>query len=80
VKLGLIESVANLCFFCVGSTLNGQIWSIGVIGVTMRSVDLQQRPIPVTDWGHNHKGSKLIYPHIQHKYEVRTLNQSGNPG
>jgi len=63
-------------FFCVGSTLNGQTWSLGVIGVTMQSVDFQQRPVPVTDWGHNYKGPKLINPHIQHKYEVTIFNQS----
>ncbi len=40
----------------------------------MQNVDLQQKPVPVIDWGHNHKGSKLINPHIQHKFEVRILN------
>jgi hypothetical protein len=49
---------------------------LGVIGVTMRSVDLQQRLVPIIDWGHNHKGPKLINPHIQHKCKVIILNYS----
>jgi hypothetical protein len=51
--------------FCAESILNEQTWSIGIIEVTMQSVDLQQIPILVIDWGHNHKGPKLINPHIQ---------------
>jgi len=42
----------------------------------MQSVDCQQKPIPITDWSHNHKGPKLINLHIQHKYDVRILNSS----
>jgi hypothetical protein len=41
----------------------------------MQSVDFQQRLVPITNWGRNHKGLKLINPHIQHKFEVRILNQ-----
>ncbi len=63
-------------FFCAGNTLNGQTWNLGVIGINMQSVDLQHRPIPITNWGHNHKGLKLINPHIYAKYEVRILNQT----
>jgi hypothetical protein len=40
----------------------------------MQSNDLQQKPISVTNWGHNHEGFKLVNPHIQHKFEVRILN------
>ncbi len=67
-------NLLQVCVFGVESTLNGQTWNLRVIGTTMQSVDLQQRPVPITDWGHNHKGPKLINPHIQHKFEVRILN------
>jgi hypothetical protein len=39
MNLGIIEYVASLCF-CAGSTLNGQTWNLGVIGVIMQNVDL----------------------------------------
>ncbi len=54
----------QVCVFCARSTLNGQTWSLGVIGVTMQNVDIQQRLVHVIDWGHNHKGLKLINLHI----------------
>jgi hypothetical protein len=63
-------NLLQVCVFCAESTLNEQTWSLGIIGVTMQSVDLQQRPILVIDWGHNHKGLKLINPHIQHKSKI----------
>jgi hypothetical protein len=44
------------------------------MGIAMQIVDLQQRLAPVPDWSHNHKGGKLINPHIQHEYEIRILN------
>jgi hypothetical protein len=46
--------------------------SSGVTGVTMQSVNLQQKPVPVADWGHSHKGPEPIDPHIQLKTLVRT--------
>jgi hypothetical protein len=46
--------------------------SSGVTGVTMQSVNLQQKPVPVADWGHSHKGPEPIDPHIQLKPLVRT--------
>ncbi len=64
----------QVCVFCVGNTLNGQTWSFRVMGIAMQIVDLQQRLAPVPDWSHNHKGGKLINPHIQHEYEIRILN------
>jgi hypothetical protein len=73
VNLGIIEFATSL-FFCVGNILNGQTWSLRIIGIIMQNVDLQQRLVPIIDWGHNHEGPKLINPHIQHKFEVRILN------
>jgi hypothetical protein len=64
----------QVCVFFVGNTLNGQTWSLGVTGITMQSADLQQNLVPITNWGHNHKGPKLINPHMQYKFEIRILN------
>ncbi len=74
MNLGIIEFVARMCFLFSESTLNGQTWNLRVIRITMQNVDLQQRLVHVLDWGHNHKGPKLINLHIQHKYDERILN------
>ncbi len=72
VNLGINESIASLCFLCREHF--EQTWSLGIIGITLQSVDFQQKHVHVTNWGHNHEGFKPINPHIQHKFEVRILN------